>query len=95
MTDNEILKLVSEQGRQIGMLEAQLQGAIAERDEYKAALEFIYGWFPSNISQPMKQVLDMKEFAFNILRGNTTTQTEIGRRKRAFMDVVSSYGEQP
>ena len=53
---------------------AELEDALTKQDEYKAALQFIYGWFPTNISQPAKQVLEMKEFAFNVLKGNTTTQ---------------------
>ena len=60
---------------------AELEDALTKQDEYKAALIFIYGWFPTNISQPAKQVLEMKEFAFNVLRGKTTTQAEMGRRK--------------
>ena len=62
---------------------AGLEDALTKQDEYKAALQFIYGWFPTNISQPAKQVSEMKEFAFNVLKGNTTTQAEIGRRKGA------------
>ncbi|MFO0449500.1 MAG: hypothetical protein ACK52I_12715 [Pseudomonadota bacterium] len=62
---------------------AELEDALAKQDEYKAALQFISGWFPTNISQPGKQVLEMKEFAFNVLRGKTTTQAEVGRRKGA------------
>lgn len=95
MTDNEIIKLVADQGRQIGTLEYKVQQLEAQRDEYKNALAFIYGWFPTNVSQPVKQVSEMKEFAFNIMNGNTTVQAEMGRRKISFMDIVSTYGEQP